>query len=104
MGAIKLPRMGFPWQKEDTNTYIACHRIGWPGTESYNQCLNLPSMQRGDEAILSDANGTVYRYRVSEVFAVRPYDIWVMEPLVGRDVVTLQTCTETPQRLVDHRS
>ena len=96
LGAIKLPGTGFPWQKADTNTYIACHRIGWPGTQSYNQCLNLPSMQKGDEVILSDANGTVYRYRVSEVFAVRPYDTWVMEPLAGRDVVTLQTCTETP--------
>ncbi len=36
-GAIKLPYTGFPWQKEDTNTYIACHRLGWPETESYNQ-------------------------------------------------------------------
>ena len=96
LGAIKLPGTGFPWQKADTNTYIACHRIGWPGTQSYNQCLNLPSMQKGDEVILSDANGTVYRYRISEVFAVRPYDTWVMEPLAGSDVVTLQTCTETP--------
>ncbi|HZY57224.1 MAG TPA: hypothetical protein VFE09_05435 [Rubrobacteraceae bacterium] len=30
LGAIKLPNTGFPWQKEDTNTYIACHRLGWP--------------------------------------------------------------------------
>src|SRR5829696_9729820 len=48
LGAIKLPSTGFPWEKADTNTYIACHRIGWPGTESYNQCLNLPLMQKGD--------------------------------------------------------
>lgn len=96
LGAIKLPSTGFPWEAGDTNTYIACHRLGFPGNESYNQCLNLPSMQQGDEISLQDANGTVYEYRVSEVFAVGPSDSYVTEPLDGRDVVTLQTCTETP--------
>ncbi len=95
VGAIKVPATGFPWQEEDTNTYIACHRIGWPGTESYNQCLDLPSMQKGDEVFLADTNGTAYRYRVSEVFAVSPDDTWVTAPIPGRDVVSLQTCTET---------
>src|ERR671939_420215 len=45
LGAIKLPDTSFPWQKGDTNTYIARHRPGWPGTESCNQCLNLPFMR-----------------------------------------------------------
>jgi sortase A len=96
LGAIKIPESGFPWEKEDTNTYMACHRIGWPGTESYNQCLNLPLMQKGDEVFLQDTNGTVYKYQVSEVFAIRPFDVWVANPLPGRDVVSLQTCTENP--------
>lgn len=96
LGAIKLPSTGFPWEKEDTNTYIACHRIGWPGTESYNQCLNLPLMQKGDEVYLVDTTGRVYEYRVSEVFGITPMDVWVKEPIAGRDVVSLQTCTETP--------
>src|ERR671939_106055 len=43
LGAVKLPATSFPWQKGDTNTYIACHRLGWPGLESYHQCLNLIS-------------------------------------------------------------
>jgi sortase A len=94
LGAVKVPGTGFPWQK-DANTYIACHRIGWPGTESYNQCLNLPGMQKGDEVILGDTYGRIYRYRVSNVFTVRPDDNWVMEPVTGRDMVSLQTCTET---------
>src|SRR5919112_51806 len=64
LGAIKVPGSGFPWEKADTNTYIACHRLGWPGTESYNQCLNLPAMQTGDKIFLEDANDTVYEYRV----------------------------------------
>ncbi len=98
LGAIKLPKTGLPWQmSEDTNTYIACHRVGFPGTESHNQCLDLPSMQEGDEVILKDVSRSrVYRYRVSEVFGVSHNATWVTDPIPGRDVVSLQTCTETP--------
>ncbi|MDQ4106971.1 MAG: class E sortase [Actinomycetota bacterium] len=94
-GAIKLPPTGFPWQG-GANTYIAGHRIGWPNTESYYQFYNLPAMQEGDRVILSDANGTVYTYEVSEIFAVSPHEAWVTNPIAGRDMVTLQTCTESP--------
>lgn len=93
-GAIKLPPTGFPWQG-GANTYIAGHRIGWSNTESYYQFYNLPAMQNGDQVILSDANGTVYTYEVSEIFAVSPDEAWVTNPIAGRDMVTLQTCTET---------
>jgi sortase A len=95
LGAIKVPKSGFPWQKEDTNTYIACHRIGWPGTESYNQCLNLPAMQMGDEIFLQDTLGRVYQYRISDLRAVSPNDSWITKPVAGKDVISLQTCTET---------
>lgn len=93
-GAIKLPSTAFPWQPNG-NTYIAAHRIGYAGTPSYNQFYNLPSMQQGDEVILSDANGTTYTYEVTEVFAVMPQDTWVTAPVAGRDMVTLQTCVAT---------
>lgn len=95
LGAIKVPYTGFPWQEEDTNTYIAGHRIGWPNTESYYQFYDLPAMQQGDEVFLEDSNGKVYRYQVTEMFAVSPSETWVTEPIPGRDVVSLQTCTET---------
>jgi LPXTG-site transpeptidase (sortase) family protein len=95
-GAIKVPETGFPWQEGATNIYIAGHRIGWPGTESYYQFYNLPAMQEGDEVILEDTNGTVYTYQVSEIFAVSPWETWVTKPIPGRDVISLQTCTETP--------
>ncbi len=94
-GAIKVPETGFPWQEPATNTYIAGHRVGWPGTESHYQFYNLPAMQQGDEVILEDTNGTVYTYRVSEIFAVSPWENWVTAPIAGRDVVSLQTCTES---------
>jgi len=96
LGAIKLPSTGFPWEGGDTNTYIACHRLGFPGTESYNQCLNLHSMRQGDEITLKDANGTLYRYRVTEFLTVWPSDVWIADPVPGRDMVSLQTCIERP--------
>ena len=95
LGAIKVPETGFPWEKPSTNTYIAGHRVGWPGTESYYQFYNLPAMQKGDEVVLEDTNGTVYTYRVTEIFAVHPWETRVTKPIPGRDVVSLQTCTES---------
>lgn len=95
LGAIKLPETGFPWQKEDTNTYIACHRLGWPNNESFQQCLNLPAMQVGDEMFLSDTLGRVYQYRVIENYQITPEDTWIKRPIEGKDVVSLQTCIET---------
>jgi sortase A len=94
-GAIKEPETDSPWQEGDTNTYIVGHRVSWPGTESYYQFYNLPAMQAGDEVILEDTKGTVYAYLVTEVFAVSPWETWVTKPIPGRDVVTLQTCTES---------
>ena len=96
LGAIKLPNTGFPWEKEDTNTYIACHRLGWPGNESYNQCLNLPSMQTGDEISLADTKGRIYRYQVIDNVIVTPEETWVTQPVAGRDLISLQTCVENP--------
>jgi sortase A len=94
-GAQKLPSTGFPWQ-DGANTYIAGHRLGFPGTESHNQFYNLPAMQEEDPVYLTDANGETYEYRVTEIFAVSPSESWVTEPVAGRDMVTLQTCTHSP--------
>ncbi len=94
-GAGHLPGTGFPWIP-GANTYIAGHRIGFPGTGSDRIFYNLPLLSSGDEIFLQDTLGRVYRYRVSKVFAVSPRDVWVMDPVAGKDVVSLQTCTETP--------
>lgn len=91
LGAIKLPSSGFPWQ-DNANTYIAGHRIGYRDTESYYEFLDLPTMKKGDEVFLKDANDRQYVYRVTKVFAVTPQDSWVTAPVPGRDMVTLQTC------------
>ena len=95
LGAVKLPDTDFPWEQKDTNTYIACHRLGWPGNESYNQCLNLPLMQQGDQIFLEDTLGRAYEYRVTEALQVTALDTWVKRPPEGKHIVSLQTCIET---------
>jgi sortase A len=93
LGAGHLPGTGFPWIP-GSNTYIAGHRIGYPGTGSDHIFFNLHLLGRGDEIFLTDANGTGYKYRVSESLQIDPSDVWVTEPVAGRDVVSLQTCIE----------
>jgi sortase A len=92
-GAIKLPNSAFPWQK-GANTYIAAHRLGWPGTASYHQFYNLPALQLGDIVYLGDADGTTYTYKVSAFKEIAPNETWVTGPQNGRDMVSLQTCIE----------
>ena len=92
-GAIKLPSSGFPWQN-DANTYIAAHRIGYPGTESDYQFYDLPNLALGDKIYLYDANLTVYTYEVTGFKEVLPSENYVTAPQAGRDMISLQTCIE----------
>jgi sortase A len=92
-GVGHMPGTGFPWQK-GSNTWIAGHRLGYPGTPSDHIFFNLPSLAPGDIITLSDSNGRVYTYRVSEILQLLPTEMWATEPVPGRDVVSLQTCIE----------
>jgi sortase A len=94
VGAAKLEETGFPWQEGDINTYIAAHRLGWPGTASDHQFYNLPLLTFGDKIHLYDANGTTYTYEVTEIYEVLPTESWVTAPVAGRDMISLQTCIE----------
>jgi sortase A len=91
-GAGHLPGTGYPWVP-GSNTYIAGHRIGYPGTPSDHVFWNLPNLGQGDQILLTDSNGTTYTYAVSEIFEVAPTDLSVTAP-TGSDVVSLQTCIE----------
>ncbi len=95
VGAMHLPGTGYPWLA-GSNTYIAGHRVGFPGTGSDHIFFDLPTMAQGDTVILEDSNGETYTYAVSEIFAVTPFDTWVTAP-TGSDTVTLQVCTESPE-------
>lgn len=91
-GVGHLPGTGFPWM-EGSNTYIAGHRLGYPGTVSDHVFYSLPSLAAGDEIILEDSLGQSYTYQVSEILEVAPTDLSVTSP-TGGDIVSLQTCTE----------
>jgi LPXTG-site transpeptidase (sortase) family protein len=91
-GVGHVPGTGYPWVP-GSNTYIAGHRIGYPGTPSDHVFWNLPNLVQGDKILLTDSNGTTYTYAVSEIFEVSPTDLSVTAP-TGDDVVSLQTCIE----------
>jgi sortase A len=91
-GVGHLPGTGYPWV-EGSNTYIAGHRLGYPGTVSDHVFWDLPSLVAGDEVILEDSLGQTYTYRVSEILEVDPNDLSVTGS-TGSDIVSLQTCIE----------
>ena len=90
--AIHLPDTGFPWQP-GANTYIAGHRMGYFGTDSFLVFFRLNELERGDEIIVKDSAGGRYVYRVTEQLVVEPEDVQVMYPVAGKSIVSLQTCT-----------
>lgn len=95
LGVQHLEGAGYPWLP-GSNVYMAGHRVGFPGTGSDHIFYTLPVMEEGDEIILRDTLGQEYRYEVTEIFAVTPFDVWVADPVPGKDIVSLQVCTETP--------
>lgn len=100
-GALHLQNTGFPWQA-GANVYIAGHRVGFPGTKSALLFFDLNTLENGDKIILTDSTGTRYTYEVFRKGVVDPDQSEVLEPLPGRNVVSLQTCTlpDYSQRLI----
>jgi sortase A len=47
----------------------------------------------GDQIFLEDANGRKYTYEVFQTLDVEPTDLFVTEPIEGKNIITLQTCT-----------
>ncbi len=99
--AIHLQGTGFPWDDE-ANVYIAGHRLGYPGTQSWLTFWDLNSVHVGDEVYVTDANGTKYTYKVFKTFVVNPSDTHVTDAKSGKNILTLQTCTlpDYKQRLI----
>jgi sortase A len=99
--AIHLEGTGFPWET-GANVYIAGHRLGYPNTPSFLAFYDLDGLEKGDEIMLTDADGEEYTYEVFKESIVSPTDLSVAEPVEGKDVLTLQTCTlpDYSQRLI----
>ncbi len=91
-GVGHVPGTGYPGAP-GSNTYIAGHRLGYPGTISDHVFWDLPSLALGDQVILEDSLGQTYTYQVSEILEVPPTDLSVMGA-TGSDIVSLQTCIE----------
>jgi sortase A len=90
--AIHLQGTGFPWE-EEANVYIAGHRLGYPAYPSFLAFYDLDNLQKGDDIFIEDANGKKYTYKVSDIIEADPTDVDLIEPVPGKNIVTLQTCT-----------
>ena len=89
---VHLGSSGFPW-KETANVYIAGHRIGFPGTRSNLAFYDLEDLKNGDKVYLEDADGREYTYEVFNKLIVDPTNLSVIEPIKGKNIVSLQSCT-----------
>jgi sortase A len=90
-GPMRLRGTGLPW-REGTNTYIAGHRIGYAGTKSFLLFYDLNRLQEGDAVVL-ESGARRYVYRVTGKLVVGPEEGEVTEPVPGKSLVSLQTCT-----------
>ena len=99
--AIHLEGTGFPWQ-DAANVYLAGHRLGYPGTDSFLAFYDQGSLESGDEIYVEDSEGTEYTYRVFDSSVVSPTEVDVTQPVEGQNILTLQTCTlpDYTQRLL----
>ena len=96
-GVSHIPETSLPWSNTpQRNVFLAGHRLGWPGTWSHLVFYHLDKLGKGDTVVLRDREGRRYEYQVTETFVADPGDSWVMGQVVGRDMVTLQTCTPIP--------
>lgn len=89
---IHLQGTGFPWQ-EEANVYLAGHRMGYPGTDSFLAFRDQQKLERGDKVHVKDSEGTRYTYEVFSEKIVGPQQTEVTQPIAGKNILTLQTCT-----------
>ena len=91
-GTLHVRGTGFPWQR-GANVYIAGHRVGYPGTKSNLVFWDLNKLKKGDEIFLTDSDGTRYTYKVFEKRVISPSEVDILQPVEGKNIVSLQTCT-----------
>lgn len=89
---IHLQGTGFPWQ-EEANVYMAGHRVGFPGTDSFLAFRDQRNLKAGDKIHVTDSEGIRYTYEVFSERVVGPGQTEVTQPVEGKNILTLQTCT-----------
>lgn len=90
--ALHVRGTGYPWLP-GSNVYIAGHRLGFPGTDSYLVFADINTLEKGDDIILRDDAGNTWRYEVTQEKVVGPYNHSVVDKVPGKNLVTLQSCT-----------
>jgi sortase A len=91
-GTAHVKGTGFPWQ-EEANVYIAGHRLGYPRTASFLVFWDLHKLRNGKRVVLEDSQGAKYVYEVFDRLVVKPGQVSVKQPIAGKNIVSLQTCT-----------
>ena len=89
---VHIKHTGYPWE-EEANVYIAGHRLGYEGTNSHLAFWDLNKLEEGDEVYITDSEGRKYTYEVFRKFVATPDNLSVLNPVEGKNIVTLQTCT-----------
>ena len=91
-GTVHLDNTGYPWES-GSNVYIAGHRLGYPNTRSFLVFYDLNKLENGDRVVLRDSAGTKYVYRVFNRVVADPSNLQITDPVPGKSIVSLQTCT-----------
>ena len=91
-GVVHVKGTGFPWQRQ-ANVDIGGHRVGYPGTKNNLVFWDLNKLQKGDEILLTDSDGTRYTYKVFEKRIISPSEVGILRPVQGKNIVSLQTCS-----------
>lgn len=84
---------------EDGNCALTAH--GGPGPTHGAPFERLDELEKGDEIILYDRTGKVYRYKVTEQKVIAETDLSVLDP-TEKPSVTLITCV-VPSRVTHQR-
>jgi sortase A len=94
-GIMHLSGTGSPYER-GSNTYIVGHAADYDASRVPNVFRNLKSLQQGDQITLRDTLGRTYEYRAYQYFIVNPTDVWITEPVPGKEIISLQTCYPAP--------
>ena len=94
-GIMHLSGTGFPYER-GSNTYIVGHAADYDASRVPSVFLNLKSLQQGGKITLRDTLGRTYEYRAYRYFIVNPTDMWITEPVPGKEIISLQTCYPAP--------
>lgn len=94
-GIMHLSGTGFPYER-GSNTYIVGRAADYDASRVPNVFRNLKSLQQGDKITLRDTLGRTSEYRAYRYFFVDPTNVWITEPVPGKEIVSLQTCYPAP--------